>query len=153
MMKFILTKLDTFLEAGIGIRTTNKEGQSQTDIGELWGKFMVDHLADQIPGKLSDDIYCVYTDYETDYNGAYTVILGCKVSSVAQLPGGFVDALVPGGKFMVFQPEGPLPESVAATWQDIWQSDIERAYTADFDMYYADPESRQTPVEIYVGIK
>ena len=76
--------------AGISVRTTNKNGQSQTDIGHLWTKFMSEGLAGQIKDKVTDDIYCLYTDYETDHTGLYTTVIGCKVGSMAQVSEGFI---------------------------------------------------------------
>ena len=49
--------------AGIAVRTTNQDGRAQTDIRNLWTKFMSENIAGQIAARLSDDIYCVYTDY------------------------------------------------------------------------------------------
>ncbi|HZV12359.1 MAG TPA: effector binding domain-containing protein, partial [Candidatus Kapabacteria bacterium] len=37
---FDLITLDEFNIIGISVRTTNQNGQSQKDIGELWEKFM-----------------------------------------------------------------------------------------------------------------
>lgn len=151
-MNYETVEIESFFVAGIGVRTTNQGGQSQYDIGELWGKFMVDKLAEQISDWVSADIYCVYTDYENDHRGQYTAILGCKVSSTDRLTDGFIGVKIPGGKFQVYQPQGKLPDSVARTWQYIWQADIGRRYAADFDLYYAE-ESNQAKVEIYLGVQ
>lgn len=52
---------------GISVRTINENGQSAKDIEALWGKFWGEGISKQIPNKISDDIYAVYTDYETDF--------------------------------------------------------------------------------------
>jgi predicted transcriptional regulator YdeE len=35
----------------------------------------------------------------------------------------------------VFTPVGKFPANIGETWQHIWQSDLQRTYTADFDVY------------------
>ncbi len=75
-----IIRLKPFQIIGISVRTSNQNDHSQKDIGALWARFTKDNLQDQIPGKLSSDMYCVYTDYETDYNGPYTAVIGCKVN-------------------------------------------------------------------------
>ncbi len=39
---------------GISIRTTNQDGKSAQDLGQLWGKFYKDDISSKIPGKTSD---------------------------------------------------------------------------------------------------
>lgn len=67
--------------AGLALRTTNEHDRAQTDIAGLWAKFAGEDIAGQITSRVSDDLYCVYTDYENDYRGWYTTLLGCRVTS------------------------------------------------------------------------
>jgi len=127
--------LPMFFVAGISVRTINKDGQADKDIGSLWQTFTQGNMADKLEDKEGNEIYCVYTDYESDYNDYYTAILGCKVSSIEYLPEGFTGKAIPAGKYKVFTPQGKFPASIAETWQHIWQADINRTYTADFDVY------------------
>lgn len=129
--------------AGIAIRTTN--GRAQTDIGNLWAKFMNENIAGQIRARISDDIYCVYTDYENDYTGWYTTLLGCQ-AAVPNDADGMFTALIPKGTYRQYKPEGELPGCVINAWQQIWLDSEGRSYIADYDHY------RNGQVEIYVGI-
>ncbi|BAU53600.1 GyrI-like domain-containing protein [Mucilaginibacter gotjawali] len=152
-MKTEIIEISQFYLAGITVRTTNQNGQSQIDIGELWGRIMQGNLLAKVENKLSDDTYCVYTDYESDYLGAYTCLIGCKVASPDRIPDGFAGITIAAGKYQVYDPEGKFPEKVHATWQEIWKSDIKRAYTADFDVYGANAKSfEDTEVKIYLAI-
>lgn len=45
---------------GIGVRTTNENGQSAKDIGALWNKFMSEGILDKIPNKIDNTIYSIY---------------------------------------------------------------------------------------------
>jgi predicted transcriptional regulator YdeE len=134
---------------GIAVRTTNQNGQSQKDVAELWGKFMGQGLSAQIPNKASDDIYCVYTDYESDFTGTYTTILGCKVTSLDEIPEGFEGKEIPEAMYKRFQAKGSLPDCVGKVWGEIWQSGIDRTYIADFDVY---SEKSSNPFDAEVAI-
>ena len=106
-----------------------------------------------IENKLSDDTYCVYTDYESDYLGDYTCLIGCRIASLDHIPDGFAGITIAAGKYQVYDPEGKFPEKVHAGWQEIWGSNIKRAYTADFDLYSANAKSfEETEVKIYLAI-
>jgi predicted transcriptional regulator YdeE len=146
--------LKGFYLTGISVRTTNQNGQSQKDIGALLTRFMSEGLLQQIDGRLSDDIYCVYTDYETDHTGFYTAVLGCKVISLNHIPDGFTGIAIPAGKYQVYFLEGKFPDNFGAAWQEIWNSGIDRAYTADFDLYSTNPKSfEETEAKIYLAVK
>lgn len=68
--------IQDFKVVGISVRTTNEDGQSAEDNEALWRKFWGEEIQRQILNKINDDIYAVYTDYETNFNGPYTLIIG-----------------------------------------------------------------------------
>jgi predicted transcriptional regulator YdeE len=146
--------LDAFTIIGISVRTTNKDGQSANDIGQLWQQFIGENLVARIPGKLSSEIYCIYTDYESDFTGAYTTYIGCRVDPAAAVPEGFVRKDIPQANYQRIESRGKLPDCVAESWMAIWQSEIDRAYLADFDVYgegCKDPQNAM--VEIYLSVR
>jgi len=143
---------DEFHVTGIHVRTINN-GQSRQDMMALWDKFQNENVYWQIENKASDDIYCVYTDYESDYTGYYTAVLGCKVISLALLPEGFKSILVPEGKYCIYHLAGKCPANVLNAWDQIWNSNIERKYTADFDLYTSNVKNfEDSEVKIYVAV-
>lgn len=153
-MTYVTIDLEQFSVIGIAVKTTNQDGQAQNDIGGLWQRFFNDSISNQIPNKVSDDIYCIYTNYESDVNGAYTTILGCKVASLENIPEGFTGKTIPKATFQLYKSIGKLPDSVLATWGHIWQTPIERKYLADFDVYgprSQDPNNAE--VETYLSIQ
>lgn len=150
---FERVKLPEFFVVGIAVTTTNQDGQSQKDIGDLWTRFTTGNFGDQIAAKLSDDIYCVYTDYESDHTGRYTAVLGYRVKDTDRVIDDFFTAFVPTGDFYIYKPEGTFPDSVANTWKEIWQSPIARKYSADYDRYKAGAKSfEDTKVEVYLSV-
>ena len=127
--------LDQFGVIGISVKTSNLNGKSLKDIGELFGRFMSQNLIQRIPNKLSGDIYCVYTEYESDFNAPYTTIIGCKVSAIEIIPEGFIAKIISASKYQVYKSTGDLTKSLGKTWEGIWSSEIDRRYSADFDIY------------------
>lgn len=146
--------MEGFFLKGISVRTTNQNGQSAKDIGVLWGRFMGDNILSQIDSRVSDDIYCIYTDYESDHTGAYTAILGCKVTLLDNVAKGLSTLSVPAASYVKYTAKGRLPDCVAQTWQEVWNSDINRTYIADFDVWGTKAQNPEdAEVEIYVGVK
>lgn len=150
-----------FTVVGISARTTNsKEMSGQGVIGEQWNRLMRENLLNKIPDRADANTIAVYTEYESDANGAYTFILGTKVNSGGAIPAGMVAVKVPAGRYAVFtSARGPTAKVVPEAWSRVWSSSKsalggDRAYKADFELYdqrAADPQNGQ--VDIYVGIQ
>lgn len=62
----------------MAIRTTNENGQAANDIELLWQKFWKDETIHQLEQKINNDIYAVYTNYETDFTGYYETFISIK---------------------------------------------------------------------------
>lgn len=140
---------------GISVRTTNEYGQSAIDIPKLWEKFMVESIIELIPNRMDNSIYCLYTDYEKDHTKPYTTILGCKVEHLSNIPSGMVGKAIETSRYAQFIAKGNLNEgAVFNEWTKIWSSDLNRAYTVDFEIY---SEKAQNPfdaeVDIYIALK
>jgi len=148
-------KIDAFHVIGISIQTSNAEGQSGQDIPNLWTKFMSENVAASIPNKVSDEIYCIYTNYEGDHTKPYTTLLGCKVSGLAQIPEGLKGMTFNTANYQSFTAKGNLMEGVVwQKWSEIWSTEMDRTFIADFEVYGAkaqDPTNAE--VEIFVGVK
>ena len=143
-------KIEAFKVIGIAVRTTNVNGQAGQDIGQLWGKFMSEGIADKIPNKLDANIFSIYTNYEGDHMKPYDTILGCKVSSLDEVPVGMVGQAFDGGTYGKFISKGDLTKGVVfGTWSEIWKKDLDRVYTADFEIY---GERAQNPTDAEVDV-
>jgi len=147
-------KIEPFKVIGIAVRTTNENGQSAKDIGQLWGKFMSEGTADKIPNKIDESIFSIYTNYQGDHTQPYDTILGCKVSSLENIPKGMLGQSFDGGTYCKFISKGDLTKGlVFDTWTEINQQKLNRVFTADFELYGEkayDPTDAE--VEVYVGI-
>jgi len=102
------SNIEAFRIIGISIRTTNENGQSTKDTGDLWKKFMTEGILGKIPNKIDNTVYSIYTDYQSDHTGFYTTILGCKVQSIETLPDGMIARNFAGGNYVRFVANGDL---------------------------------------------
>jgi|SRR6218665_611888 len=149
-----MEQLKGFTVTGISVRTTNENGQMAIDIPALWNRFLQEGIPGKIPDRATDDIYCIYTDYEKDHTRPYTTVLGCRVSGNSHPPEGMVTITIPGGVFTKQVAHGNIAGgSVFNAWQRIWASDISRNFIADFEVYgERSQQGDQAEVDIFVGI-
>ena len=150
-----IQKIKSFSVVGISIRTTNENGQATKDIPALWGKFMSEGIIEKIPNKIDNTVYCIYTDYEKDHTKPYTTILGCKVSTLNNIPNEMVVKTFEEANYEKFVAKGNLmQDAIFNEWTKIWNSDLDRTFTADFEVY---GEKAQNPenaeVDIFIAIK
>jgi predicted transcriptional regulator YdeE len=146
-----IVQQDTALRImGIELRTSNDEAM-QT-IPAHWQRFTEDGVLARIPGKLSDEVYAVYTHFENagvDNRGIYSLIIGAPVSSTQAMPPGMSHAVLPASPRAVF----PVPpgrfDQVGAVWQDVWQrDDLPKTFVADCERYRANGD-----IHILVGVR
>lgn len=148
-------KIEPFKVIGISVRTTNEKGQSAADIGKLWNKFMSEGIIEKIPNKIDHTIFSIYTDYESDHTKPYTTILGCKVENFDIIPNGMIAKSFEGGNYTKFVSKGDLQKgAVYLEWLKIWEMDLKRTYTADFEIYGKKAQNpTNAEVDIFVAIK
>lgn len=150
-----IQKIKSFSVIGISVRTTNENGQAGQDIPALWNKFMTEGIAEKIPNKIDNTVYCIYTDYEKDHTKPYTTILGCKVENLNNIPNEMVGKTFDEADYEKFVAKGNILQGmVFGEWTKIWNSDLDRTFTADFEVY---GEKAQNPenaeVDIFVAVK
>lgn len=148
-------KIEPFNIIGISIRTTNENGQASKDIAELWQRFMSENTLSKIPNKVNNEIYSLYTDYESDHTKPYTAILGCKVENLDDIPNGMLGKSFRRGKYVKTTVKGDLMKGLIFNhWSKIFEMDLDRNYIADFEVF---GEKAQNPsdaeVDFYVGVK
>ena len=140
---------------GISVETTNQNGKAIEDLGKLWGRFYAENVIEKIPNKINEEVYAVYTDYENDYRGKYTTIIGMAVSSLDKIPDGLVGRAFEAQNFKKFIAKGDMPNAVGKTWKEIWDKDAElnRSYIYDYEVYGSQSQNgANAEVDIYIGI-
>lgn len=145
-----------FYVVGISIRTINTDGKSAEDLEVLWGRFWNENISDKISNKTSQDVYAVYTNYESDFTEEYDTVIGYSVDSLDDIPAGFVGLTIEQAEYQKIISKGKMPEAVFNTWLEIW-ADLElnarRAYQYDFTVHgpkYFDGD--QAEVETYLSV-
>ena len=140
---------------GISVRTSNNNGQAARDIPALWNRFIVEGLVGKIPNKVDETIYCLYTDYEKDHTTPYTTILGCAVSTLVDIPEGMVAKSIEVANYQKYIAKGSLKEGIVFNeWVKIWNSDLDRAYTTDYEVYGVKAANNENAeVDIFIALK
>ncbi|MFS4456292.1 GyrI-like domain-containing protein [Maribacter sp. 2304DJ31-5] len=141
-------KIGPFKIIGTSVRTNNKKGGAGQQIPELWNEFISENIADKIPNKVDGALYALYTDYESDHTGFYTTIIGCKVKNLDTIPEGMIGKSFDGGNYVQLSAKGDLTKGVVINkWLEIWEMDLERVYTVDYEVY---GEKAQHPADAEV---
>lgn len=147
-------KTDGFKLIGIKLphKTSNVDGKSQADCGNLWHRFNEETIKDKIPGKISDDIYAVYYGYDGDHTTQFSYFIGCRVKMDTRTPEGLDGVFIPAGKYQRIIARGPMPDCVINAWKKIWASKDSRGYQYDFEVYGEKSKDwKNAEVEIYVS--
>lgn len=143
--------------AGVSIRTTNAvEMGPDGGLSRLWETYFQSNIVGQTGTANPEFIYALYTDYESDASGAYTVVIGHEVAGESHLEESrLVYAAVPESKYMVFTTKkGPVFEVVSQAWMEIWAYFKASTEVRTFELYDSrnfDPANTQ--VEIYIAIE
>ncbi|WP_394747733.1 GyrI-like domain-containing protein [Spongiimicrobium salis] len=130
------TKKEALTLVGITVRTTNQNQKAMKDIPELWKQFMEEKIGDKVPNKVDNTMYALYTDYEGDHMQPYTMLLGYQVENLDNVDEALTVKMVPEANYAKFTAKGDLTkEAVYDAWVNIWNTDLNRAYTHDLEIY------------------
>jgi predicted transcriptional regulator YdeE len=147
---------------GISTRTKNADETNPRTgkIGPLWGRFVQENIKEQIPGKTNAITLAVYSEYESNEKGMYSLTVGCESHHAGILPPAMVLRYVPTQRYAVIRTRrGPIPDVLFDAWQGIWkmsEKDLggHRSFTFDFELYdqrAQDPKNAE--VDIYLAIR
>jgi predicted transcriptional regulator YdeE len=140
---------------GQAVRTSNQaeSNPSSARIPGLWGRFFAENIPGSIPFESEPTtILGVYTNYESDDTGEYSLIAACRVSSLDNLPDGMTGGIIPAADYLVFQAKGQMPQALIATWGSVWNyfsapRPYRRSFTTDFELYKGGNEA-----DIYIAV-
>ncbi len=137
-----------FTVLGIACRASN--AQPDTTYG-LWQRFREENIAAHVLERVSDAVYAVYCEYDSDHTGEYTFVLGYEIpataAAVEDTPEGLVVANIPAAQYAVIEARGEQPEALISAWEHVWTSTLARSYICDFEVHWG-----PVAVEIHVGI-
>lgn len=100
----------------------------------------------------------IYTGYAGDKDDNFTLVIGFQRESANDFKIGEVVSKVPAGKHARFSGKGSLPNVVIEAWQAEEEGTLDRAYSADLEMYPGMHEGsneniNDLTVELYIAIK
>ena len=153
-MKYEIVELEEKVIVGIRIKTTNQDGKAMKDIGTTWQKLFANGIYEKIPNKANGKTIGLYTEYEGDYTKPYTFIAGAEVSQGIQNNEELEGIIIPKGKYAKFIITGDVQNSVGQAWQEIWNMNLKRKYTCDFEEYQNNSEDMQKQeIHIYIALE
>lgn len=149
---------------GICVRTSyqNELDKMTGNIFPCVQRYFHGSLFEKIPNRVKPGTtFCAYTNYESDYTGAYTYFIGEEVSSFeSSLPEGFQILTIPKQQYVKFTTSpAPMPDVIINAWQYIWKKSQEelggkRSYQTDFEIYDERASDHQNIIlDLYVGIE
>jgi predicted transcriptional regulator YdeE len=138
---------------GVELRTTNAGEQAMKMIPAFWAKHRDENTIAKIPNKVDPNVVVgIYTDYNSD--GYFSLFIGSPVKNFDVIPPFMAAIDIFEGKYAEFTAKGPYSPAITHAWQHIWESDIIRAYKADFEWYdERSTDDENSIVRIYVSIK
>jgi predicted transcriptional regulator YdeE len=144
---------------GIEVRTKNdlEANAATARIAGLWNRFYQEKVAEKIAHRKDRGaVLGVYTNYESDHTGFYTLIVGAQVQDAKAIPIGMVGVTIPAAEYLVFPAPGRMPEAIVTAWGKVWNyfaqsSAARRVYTTDFELYKT--TNGEASAEIYVAIE
>ncbi len=139
-------KIESFTVSGFSVRTQNKDefNDKTAKLPGLWQQFYTSELA------ANANIFGVYSNYDSDANGFYTVTGGVESPHVQTE---LSVVTIQAGNYLVFQGTGPMPATVVEIWQRVWtffetNTEHRRKFISDFEAY-----SGPDQVAIYIGLE
>jgi predicted transcriptional regulator YdeE len=136
-IKPTVKQVERFIVTGFSVRTQNSDefNEKTAKLPNLWQQFYTSELANNA------NIFSVYSNYDSDANGPYTVTVGVK------------SVTIEAGNYLVFQGIGPMPATVVETWKQVWDffetnTDHRRNFISDFEAHVGPDQ-----VAIFIGLE
>lgn len=146
-MNYEVVNLEQKIVVGVSAITGNSDPEMGNVIGGLWGKLYGDGVNAVIKNKVNEYAIGLYSDYAGD---RYCVTAGNEVSR-AENPELTVKT-IPAGKYAKFSVHGHMERAVAEAWASIWQMDLDRSFTGDFEEYL-NCDFENCDIDIYVALR
>jgi len=152
-MTYEIINLEEKKVVGLRIRTNNNDPNMVKMIGSLWNHFFTDGVYQSILNKQNNNSIGLYTNYESDVNGAYDMMACCEVINTKSLPSGVSAQIIAAGRYAKFVVHGDVQQAVAQFWSKLWSMDLDRKYSCDFEEYQGISENNHAEIHIYISLK
>ena len=149
-MEYKVIELEEKLVSGIKVRTNNFSENVYEAIGGLWEKFYSETY-NKIENKVNGRSLGIYTEYENDEKGDYTMMTACEISS-SDKNNDMIIKKIPAGKYAVFTIRGDVRTEVGKFWEQLWNMKLDRTFICDYEEY-CEGTMEDCLINIYIGIK
>ena len=137
---------------GLSVTTDNASEMdpNQGKIGALWQTF---DEAVPVDYKNGERVYGVYSDYESDHTGKFTVLAGFDGASFPS-NSNLEPIIIPEANYLVFKHKGEMPQIAIDAWTEVWnyfsqdKVEYQRLYSTDFEFY---PNGNE--IEVHIAVK
>lgn len=151
-MTYEIVYLKEKIVAGLIVRTSNGDANMKKVIGETWKRFFEEGIYQTIMNKENENTIGLYLNYENKINGEYDVAICCEVSKEEKFSEGVQVRKIEEGKYAKFKIKGHVQESVSEFWSKLWEMDLDRKYSFDFEEYKGNSEMKDSEIDIYISI-
>lgn len=150
-MECKVVDLEEKIIMGVCARTANSNPKMEEIIGSLWKQFYQDGLVTKIKNRANEYAYGLYSDYQED--GSYKVTVGCEVTVQEKgIEKDWTVTRIPAGKYARFTVYGDMVKAVAKAWAEIWEMNLNRTWTGDFEEYVDNNMTVNAKIYIYIAI-
>lgn len=146
-MQYEIVNLEEKIVVGVSAITGNNDPQMGSIIGGLWEKLYQGGVNATIKNKVNAYAIGLYSDYSLE---EYCVTAGNEVSKVENAE--LTVKTIPAGKYAKFSVHGNMEKVVAGAWGEIWQMDLDRSFTGDFEEYL-NCDVENCAIDLYVALK
>ena len=146
-MDYEIVNLEQKKIVGVSTATSNKDPEMGEKIGKLWVELYQGGVNAKIKNKVNDYAIGLYSDYTE--NG-YIVTAGNEVAKSENDE--LTTKVVPAGRYAKFSVHGHMEKVVAQAWTQIWNMDLDRIFTGDFEEYI-NSDFENADIDIYIALK
>lgn len=146
-MNYEIVNLKEKVIVGVSVATSNEDPKMTEKIGKLWVGLYQGGVNAKIRNKVNEYAIGLYSDYSE--NG-YIVTAGNEVAKSENDE--FVTKVIPAGRYAKFSVHGDMEKAVAQAWGEIWNMDLDRSFTGDFEEYL-NSDFENADIDIYIALK
>lgn len=146
-MEYEIVNLDKKIVVGVGAYISNDDPNMGQVIGDLWKKFFQEGICNTVQNRANEHAIGLYSDYTQQ---GYHVLTGVEVSELNNSD--LVSRVIPAGTYAKFCVHGNMETAVRNAWEKIWNMDLDRTFTGDFEEYLND-DYDHADINLYIAIK
>lgn len=146
-MNYEVVNLEEKILVGVSDITSNSDPKMGEKIGGLWKALYQDLISSKIKNKANHYAIGLYSDY---VDNGYCVTVGHEVTKAENSE--LTTKIIPAGRYAKFSVQGHMVHAVAQAWQAIWQMELDRSFTGDFEEYL-NHDIENAKVNLYIALK